>query len=69
MTNQLTSKEREVILSEIEQLNMRIDRCIEYQKSSAPFSTSQLKEEMRLQGALYREMKNHLKQIIINNKF
>lgn len=69
MTNQLTSKERMVILQEIESLNSRIDRCIEYQKSSAPFTSSELKEEMRLQGLIYLNIKNHLKQIIINNKF
>jgi hypothetical protein len=69
MTNQLTSKERELILQEIESLNQRIDRCIEYQKSSIPFTTSDLKDELRLQGLIYLNIKNHLKQIIINNKF
>ena len=69
MTNQLTSKERALILQEIESLNQRIDRCIEYQKSSIPFTTSDLKDELRLQGLIYLNIKNHLKQIIINNKF
>jgi hypothetical protein len=69
MTNQLTTKERELILQEIESLNQRIDRCIEYQKSSIPFTTSDLKDELRLQGLIYLNIKNHLKQIIINNKF
>lgn len=69
MTNQLTSKERDLILQEIESLNMRIDRCIENQKSSLPFTTSELREDLRVQGLIYLNLKNHLKQITINNKF
>jgi hypothetical protein len=69
MTNQLTAKERELILQEIDSLNSRIDRCIEYQKSSLPFCTSDYKEEMRIHGNILNQIKNQLKQIIINNKF
>lgn len=69
MTNQLTSKEREIILQEIESLNVRIDNCISYQKSKSEHLTTETKENLRLQGLIYYEMKKHLKQIIINNKF
>jgi hypothetical protein len=69
MTNQLTAKERELILQEIESINTRIDRCIEYQKSSLPFCTSEYKEDMRITGSILLQIKNQLKSIIINNKF
>lgn len=69
MTNQLTPKEREEILKEIDQLNFRIDRCIEYKNSNAGYSTNEFKEECRIQGAIYFEIKNYLKSVIINNKF
>jgi hypothetical protein len=38
-------------------------------QSSIPLTTSDLKDELRLQGLIYLNIKNHLKQIIINNKF
>lgn len=65
----LTEKEREEILKEIEQLNFRIDRCIEYKNSNAPYSTYSMKDEWRIQMSIYMEIKNYLKSVIIQNKF
>jgi hypothetical protein len=63
----LSPREREEILVEIDQLNKRIQNCVENRKS--PISSEKDFETWLIQGRIYHEMRNFLKEIIIKNKY
>jgi hypothetical protein len=63
----LSPREREEILVEIDQLNRRIQDCVDNRK--APFSSDKGYETWLIQGRIYHEMRNFLKEIIIKNRY